>query len=97
MKYMKTWMGVTSGTMAGRDDGYPERKYRHYDSIDELARDFGKQKDEKYFELKPLRTEDLQNEIVKTLEKQKDIAKEKKKRSIENQIEQLQKQLKDLS
>jgi molecular chaperone DnaK (HSP70) len=96
MKYMKTWMGVTSGTMAGRDDGYPEMKYRHYNSIDELAKDFGKQSQEKYYLLSELDKDVLLDDVKKSLEKQNEKAKEQKKSSIESQIEELQKQLKNL-
>lgn len=38
-KYLKTFMGVVTGSMAGRDDGYPEMKHRLYDSLEDLAAD----------------------------------------------------------
>lgn len=38
-KYLKTWMGTVSGSMAGRDDGYPERKYKVYETLTDLAAD----------------------------------------------------------
>ncbi len=40
MKYIKTWMGVTTGSHLGRDDGYPERKFRLINTIDELVQSF---------------------------------------------------------
>ena len=40
-KVLKVWQGVTSGSYAGRDDGYPETKYQVYDSMRDLARDYG--------------------------------------------------------
>jgi len=49
VKYLMTWMGVTSGTHMGRDDGYPERKNRIIDSFDELVRTY--REDAEYFKL----------------------------------------------
>lgn len=90
-------MGVTSGSMAGRDDGYPEMKFRHYTQIDELAKDFGKQKEEKYYELTELSHDKLNELVVESLEKQKELAKNKKKEELQKQIEKLQQELKQLS
>ena len=28
MKYIATWSGYSSGSFMGRDDGYPERKFK---------------------------------------------------------------------
>lgn len=96
MKYLKTYMGVTSGSYAGRDDGYPEMKYVLYNSIDELARDFGKQRDEKYYSVSELDKNVFHDNVKKTLEKQKGKAKEQKKTDIESQIKSLQKELENL-
>jgi hypothetical protein len=93
---MKTWMGVTSGTYMGRDDGYPEKKYRHYDSIEELAKDFGEHSDEEYFELTEVHPADMRVLVKETLEKQNEKRKEDKKAKIEKQIEEMNKQFKDL-
>lgn len=94
MRYLKTWMGVISG---GREDGHPERKFRYYDDINELAKDFGKYTDEEYYELNPLNEKELKLKVKESLEKQKEVEKEKKKQNIESQIKQLQNQLKELS
>lgn len=37
MKYLKTWMGVVSGSLGGRDDGYPERKLMIVDNVGNLV------------------------------------------------------------
>ena len=40
MKYLKTWMGVTSGTYMGREDGYPERKFQYIETLEYLERTY---------------------------------------------------------
>ncbi len=34
MKYLVTWMGVVTGSLGGRDDGYPEEKMALVDPPD---------------------------------------------------------------
>lgn len=94
--YLKTWMGVISGSMAGRNDGYPEQKRRVYDNIEDLARDFGTKNDEKYYKLTEVDAKTLESEVIEALNKQKDIAKENKAKHIEDEITKLQKELKTL-
>lgn len=48
---LKTWMGVTSGTLGGRDDGYPELKMQIITDPLTLTGGFGKQPQEKYYTL----------------------------------------------
>ena len=36
MKFLMSWIGVTSGSHLGRDDGYPERRFREINSLDDL-------------------------------------------------------------
>lgn len=36
MRFLMSWIGVTSGSHLGRDDGYPERRFREINSIDDL-------------------------------------------------------------
>jgi len=48
-KYLMTWMGVTSGSHLGRNDGYPERKSRIIESIDELVKHY--RDDAEYYKL----------------------------------------------
>ena len=52
MKYLKTWMGVTSGTYMGRDDGYPERKFQVIETLDDLVRTYDPRA--QYFALSPV-------------------------------------------
>lgn len=52
MKYLKTWMGVTSGTYMGRDDGYPERKCAVIETLDELVKTYDAKAE--YFRLEPV-------------------------------------------
>jgi len=52
MKYLKTWMGVTSGSHLGRSDGYPERKSIIIETLDELVRTYDKKAD--YYKLEPV-------------------------------------------
>ena len=52
MKYLKTWMGVVSGSMGGRDDGYPQRKFAVVDTLDELVRTYDPKAE--YFCLEPV-------------------------------------------
>lgn len=49
MKYLMVWMGKTSGTLMGRDDGYPEEKSVVIESFDELMRRY--RKDASYYKL----------------------------------------------
>jgi hypothetical protein len=52
MKYLKTWMGVTSGSHLGRDDGYPERKFALIESVDKLVDTFDPKAE--YYKLEPV-------------------------------------------
>lgn len=49
MKYLMTWMGVTSGSHLGRDDGYPEQKSRIIKSFDDLIKTY--REDAEYYKL----------------------------------------------
>jgi hypothetical protein len=52
MKYLMTWMGVTSGSHLGRNDGYPQRKTMIISSTDELVESY--REDAQYFILQPV-------------------------------------------
>ncbi len=52
MKYLKTWMGVTSGSHLGRSDGYSERKSEIIESIDELVSTYDEKSE--YYKLEPV-------------------------------------------
>ena len=51
-KYLKTWMGTVSGSMGGRNDGYPERKFAVVDTLDELVETYDPEAE--YFRLEPV-------------------------------------------
>lgn len=96
MKYLKTYMGVTSGTLGGREDGFPEMKHVLYYDFNHLAKDYGKKKDEKYYKLTELNKTELENDVRNSLKEQIETVKELTKKELERQIEDLQKQLKEL-
>jgi len=52
MKYLMTWMGVTSGSHLGRDDGYPDRKFRLIESLDDLVKSHNPKAE--YYRLEPV-------------------------------------------
>jgi hypothetical protein len=58
MKYLKKY------------DGNTEWKYRYYDSIKDLAKEYGTQPGEKYYELLELDQQALKLSVVEVLEKQ---------------------------
>ncbi len=58
-KILRTYMGVTTGTLGGRDDGYPERKFSSHETLRE-ALDLGPtNKGVEYFTLIPVPEEKL--------------------------------------
>ena len=95
-RYLKQYEGVTSGSFAGRDDGYPETKFMTFSDVVSLSKDYGKRKDEQYFKLVPIAKEELEKEVAQSLEAQHKQAKIAEKTKIENQIKELQNKLKDL-
>lgn len=96
-KVLKVWQGVTSGSYAGRDDGYAETKYQVYDSMRDLARDYGKKRNEKHYKLEEVNSKELEELVKSSLVEQADKAKVEKKKSIENEIKKLQNDLNKLS
>lgn len=93
--YLKTFMGVTSGTLGGRDDGYPEQKMVLVNQ-EELSKDFGTKSKEVYFELRELSKDELEEIVLPTLERIKQEKVEKKKELISAQISKLQEELRNL-
>lgn len=59
MKYLKVYTGSVTGSFMGRDDGHPEQKYKMYDNLNDLLREYGTKKDEQYFRLKELSSDFL--------------------------------------
>jgi len=55
---LKTWMGFTSGGYLGRDDGYPERKFHAFDSLEDAV--IGEaRKDQQFYRLVPVPREEV--------------------------------------
>lgn len=97
MKYLKTWTTLTTGSYAGRDDGYPIEKSQVFNTLPELARSYGTQKNESYYALQELNHKDLMKAVESSLTEQQERAKEKKKKEIEDKIKKMQNELKALS
>lgn len=95
VKYMKTWTGVITGSFAGREDGYPTTKETMYNSLEELARDYGTKPDEKYYKITELGQE-LYDELDRLCEEDEELSKLRKKRKLQFEIEQKQKELDEL-
>lgn len=92
-KYLKTWTGLTTGTLAGRDDGHPITKYKFFNSFDDLLKTHGSDPDEKYFKLV-----DIQNEVEKEIYKDsKEIELAKKKRRLQMEIDKVITELESLN
>lgn len=66
--YLKSFTAITSGTMAGREDGYPYTDYHVYNNIEEVAKYHGTRRDEKYYEIHAVNEEEFQKEIQQAKE-----------------------------
>lgn len=58
MKYLKVWEGVISGSLGGRDDGYPETEVELINSIEELVSSFDRSAT--YFKLREIPLNDIE-------------------------------------
>ena len=58
MKYLKVWEGAVSGSLGGRDDGYPETKAELINSIEELVSSFDR--GATYFKLREIPLNDIE-------------------------------------
>lgn len=92
-KFLKLYEGVTSGTLGGRDDGFPETKHVVYDTIQPLALDFGKRKNEQYFILEPLAPEQLEHYVKEALDKVAQQKQESQRLRDEAEFERLRNKL----
>lgn len=87
MKFLKMYTSVITGSIAGRDDGYPCTKYEVYNNIEELSKDYGTKSNEKYYNLEEIDPEKLANEV--TLIK-KELEEKRKQEVIANKERQYQ-------
>lgn len=90
-KYLKSYSSITSGTMAGRDDGYAYTAYQVFDDIESVAKSHGKNKEEQYFEIHAVNQDEFQKEIQLAKER---IESRKKEAERAKKMKELQK-LKD--
>lgn len=97
-KFLKKYIGVVTGSFAGRDDGQPETKYEFYSSVEELAKNFGTKVNEQYFELVNVNHEMLTKIVTEIKEKEQEREKEVKVKieEIDLQILKLQEEKKEL-
>ena len=59
MKYLKVWEGAVSGSLGGRDDGYPETKTQVINNIEELISSYDG--DATYFKLREIPLKDIKS------------------------------------
>lgn len=97
MKYLKTYSGVTSGTYLGREDGHPTTKHAIYKDFYRLVQGFGRQKDERYYQLSEMSVSDLQEETAQVLESNLKKEKGLEAAIIRRQISDLQRKLRRLN
>ena len=94
-KFLKVWTGVISGSMGGREDGYPETEMAIV-SLDSLARGFGSKREEEYFLLEEMPLISVEKIAYEAMDRINLKEKEEKEAKIKSEIKALQKQLEDL-
>ena len=83
MKYVKIWMGFVTGSMAGRNDGFPERKHRFYETKETLLQELGKHsKDETIYALEEL-------DMNKLIEEREQLRREKEEAELLKSLESI--------
>lgn len=84
-QYLKTYTEITSGTMAGRDDGYPYTELRLLKDMNEVAKYHGTKRDEKYFVVEAVNEKEFETELQiakEQIEEEKKEAELAKKRKV---------------
>ncbi|MFW6026329.1 MAG: hypothetical protein ACOCRX_08300 [Candidatus Woesearchaeota archaeon] len=73
MKYLKVYTGLSTGTLAGRDDGHPVTKMTLLNNLEELVKNYtGKEKDLRYYKLEEINiTDDMIEEYKQSLKDDK--------------------------
>lgn len=89
-KYLKMWTGRTTGTIAGRDDGYPTTKYIVFNSFEDMLETYGGSPDESYYELVNIRDK-VDKEVYGNDEELQLI---KQKRKLQLEIDKINSELK---
>ena len=93
MKFLKTYTGVITNSLAGRDDGYPCTKYEVYSSIEQLSKNYDTKADEKYYSLEEIDLEKLAHEVALAKEGLEGKRKQEIIANKERQYEMLKKEL----
>ena len=101
MKIMKTYIGVSTGSYMGRDDGYPELKHQFFDLLDVLDRErfassFNQEAGEHYYLLEEIALEDVVRKVNSAMEMIRLEAKLKEQAEKEAEKEELLARLKQL-
>ncbi len=58
-KILRTYMGVIRGSLGGREDGYPERKYSSHTTLEGAVSLGSRDSHVEYFELVPIPKKDI--------------------------------------
>lgn len=94
-KYLKTWMGVTTGTYMRSGDGYPERKMKILDE-DAIVRNFGTKEDEHYYKVEEVEAEEFEKMILAKKEELLAKKKQERKAKLLEEIAKLEKEISEL-
>ena len=86
-QFLKTYTALTTGTMAGRDDGYPYTKLQLLKDMNEVAKCHGTKKDEQYYVVEAVNPTEFEKELQKAKEQ---IVEEKKKAERDKKIKELE-------
>lgn len=92
-KYLK----VYQGRIAGRGDGFLEEKRELYNSIEELVADFGREVNEKYYELKQVPNSQIFNLVKEHRLKQEEAENDRVTKEIQHKVNQIKSQLEQVS
>lgn len=92
-KYLKTYTSITSGTIGGREDGYPYTQTQLHENIEVLAKNYGTKEDEKYYILEAVNEEEFEQKIQEIKERLEKEEKEEKRKTKLNELERLKTEL----
>lgn len=85
-QYLKTYTAITSGTMAGRDNGYPYTAFQLMNDMKQVAECHGTKRDEKYYVIEAVDEMEFETELQKMKEQ---ITEEKIKKEHAQKMEEL--------
>lgn len=86
-QYLKTYTAITSGTMAGRDDGYPYTALQLLKNMNEVAKYHGTRNNEQYYVVEAVDEKEFEQELQKAKEQ---IAEEKKKAERDKKLKEFE-------